>query len=164
MAKQSALTEQERADLVAYLDGELGRAESQALDAKLSLHPEARAEADALRRAWDLLDFLPRREPSPSFTERTMSRLPLASVRRRPGVVRRGRGPFWWGGWAAAVLLAALGGYAGFRWGVPREPGERELVRDLRVIENKRYYDSVEDLDFLRKLDQPDLFGDEEGW
>ena len=41
------------------------------------------------------------------------------------------------------------------------EPGEAELTRDLRVIENKRYYDLVDDLDFLRQLDHPDLFGEE---
>jgi hypothetical protein len=28
------------------------------------------------------------------------------------------------------------------------------------VIENKHLYDSLEDLDFLKELDQPDLFGD----
>ena len=43
------------------------------------------------------------------------------------------------------------------------EPGEKELVRDLRLIENKRFYDLVDDIDFLRQLDQPDLFGEETG-
>jgi anti-sigma factor RsiW len=164
MTQPTALTEQERADLVAYLDGELGGEAARALEAKLSLNPSARAEAEALRRTWELLDYLPRPEPSPNFTHRTLSRLPsLRATQRRPAA-SRWRGLLWGGGWAAAVLLAALGGYAGFRWGVPREPDERELVRDLRVIENKRFYDLVEDLDFLRKLDQPDLFGDEDGW
>jgi hypothetical protein len=44
---------------------------------------------------------------------------------------------------------------------VPREPGERQLLQDLRIIENKRVYDRIEDLDFWRALDAPDLFGDE---
>jgi hypothetical protein len=34
-------------------------------------------------------------------------------------------------------------------------------VRDLRLIENKRLYDLVEDLEFLQALDDPDLFGDD---
>jgi hypothetical protein len=29
------------------------------------------------------------------------------------------------------------------------------------VIENKRAYDASEDLDFVRELDVPDLFGDD---
>jgi anti-sigma factor RsiW len=163
MAKPSALTEQERADLVAYLDGELGGEAARALEAKLSLEPEARAEAEALRRTWELLDYLPRPEPSTDLTHRTLSRLdPLRVRERKPARLRRRA--LWGLGWAAAAVLAALGGYAGYQRLVPREPGERELVRDLRVIENKRFYDLVEDLDFLPRLDQPDLFGDEANW
>jgi hypothetical protein len=45
---------------------------------------------------------------------------------------------------------------------VPRQPGEAELIHDLRVIEHKRVYDLVEDLDFWRALDAPDLFGDDQ--
>ena len=62
MPNSSPLNERERADLVAWLDGEL---EGEA----------ARAEADALRKTWELLDYLPRPEPSASFTHRTLSRL-----------------------------------------------------------------------------------------
>jgi hypothetical protein len=35
------------------------------------------------------------------------------------------------------------------------------LLRDLRLIENKRLYDLVDDANFLRLLDEPDLFGDD---
>ena len=62
---------------------------------------------------------------------------------------------------AALLVAAAAGGYASFRAMTPREPGEKELTRDLRLIENKRIYDRVEDFDFVEKLDNPDLFGDE---
>jgi hypothetical protein len=110
-----------------------------------------------------LLDYLPRPEPSASFTHRTLSRLaPAVAVRPRPTRWQRWRRPVLGAGWAAALALAAVGGYAGYqRLAPPREPGEQELVRDLRIIENKRYYDGVEDIDFLRALDQPDLFGDD---
>src|SRR5262249_41070651 len=66
------LTDEDRANLVAYLDGELDAEAAQALEAKLSVDPTARAEADALKRTWELLDYLPRPEPSPSFTHRTL--------------------------------------------------------------------------------------------
>jgi hypothetical protein len=65
------------------------------------------------------------------------------------------------GGWAALLVLCAVLGYKGFQHMSPAEPGDKDLVRDLRLIENKRYYDVIEDLDFLRQLDHPDLFGED---
>ena len=160
MAKASPLSEQERADLVAYLDGELTGEAARALEAKLSLDPAARAEADALRRTWELLDFLPQPQPSLRFTHHTLQRLaPLQAdeQRRRQRWCIRCLGL----GWVAALLFSAWVGYVGYNWLVPREPGERELLQDLRIIENKRLYDRIEDLDFWRALDAPDLFGEE---
>ncbi len=159
MAKQSPLSDRERADLVAYLDGELEGEAARALEAKLSLSPEARAEAESLKRAWEMLDYLPRAEPSPHFTERTLSRLaPVPS-----GSPVRSR----WRRWVPAGVQAALvagafaAGWAGFNYLVPFQPGESELVQDLRLIENLRLYEAVPDLDFLKALDQPDLFGED---
>ncbi len=61
------------AELVAYLDGEQDQQASERTGGKISLDPTIRAEADALKKTWDLLDYLPRPEPSPNFTERTLS-------------------------------------------------------------------------------------------
>src|SRR5579884_2574830 len=77
MSKPPPLNEEERAELVAYLDGELSGERARAVETRLSLDPAARAEADALKRTWDLLDFLPRPEPSASFTQKTLSRAAL---------------------------------------------------------------------------------------
>jgi anti-sigma factor RsiW len=160
MTKPANLSAQERADLVAYLDGELSGDAARAMEAKLSLNPAIRAEADALRHTWELLDFLPRPQPSPRFTHRTMERLsPLRAGEKRRW--DRWRTRCLGLGWAAALLLASWGGYAGYNWLVPREPSEHELFHDLRIIENKRTYDRIEDLDFWRALDSADLFGDE---
>jgi len=38
---------------------------------------------------------------------------------------------------------------------------DQQLVRDLRVIENHRLYEHVDDIQFLRELDDPDLFGED---
>jgi anti-sigma factor RsiW len=163
MTNPNPLTEQEKADLVALLDGELTGEAARALETKLSLDPAARAEADALKRTWDLLDFLPKPAPSPSFTHRTLEK--LTPIRRaEPTPARRDRRPWLIGaGWAAAALAAAAAGYAAFGWtGAASANPDRELTRDLRIIENKRFYDHVPDLDFLKSLDQPDLFGDDE--
>lgn len=162
MRDPEPLSEEDRINLVAFLDGELSGPRARAMQARLSLDPVVRAEADALRRAWNLLDFLPRPEPSPAFTSRTLDRIsPVGTRRSNPAKQGRWRSRLLGLGWAAAVLLAAGLGYGvGSRWG-PREPGEKDLVRDLRLIEYKHYYDLIEDFDFLRELDQPDLFGED---
>ena len=90
MPNSSPLNERERADLVAWLDGELEGEAARALEAKVSLDPAARAEADALRKTWELLDYLPRPGPSASFTHRTLSRLAPAPA-PRPTAWRRWR-------------------------------------------------------------------------
>ena len=168
----STLSEEEKADLVAYLDGELDEEASVALEAKLARDPEARAEADALKHAWGLLDYLPTAQPSPNFTNRTLEKLSLerktaTASTSRPVVppVRKSR---WKVGvaWAAALLLASGAGLGAslYVWPAPREIGpdpDEAIVRHLRVLEKSRWYDAVDDLDFLRQLDQPDLFGDE---
>jgi anti-sigma factor RsiW len=155
------LSDEDRENLVAYLDGELDDESARTLEAKLNLDPNARAETEAMQQAWGLLDYLPRAEPSASFTHRTLERLALQT------------GPAhapqrWLGGlaWAAAVLIAAAAGFMGARW-IPhaREASDldEQIVRHLRVIEKVQLYDQVEDIDFLRALDQPDLFADEPG-
>ena len=161
MSKSSSLTEQERADLVAYLDGELTEEAARSLETKLSLEPAARAEADSLKRTWELLDYLPKPQPSPSFTHRTLEK--LAPIRTQAAPRPRRRFPWPVGvGWAAAVLAAAAAGYAGVSiTTTPPVNPDQDLVRDLRIIENKRYYDRVDDLEFLKQLDEPDLFGDD---
>jgi len=161
MTRHSPLNEDERTELVAYLDGELDGPQSRAMEARLNVDAGLRAEADELRRAWGLLDYLPRPEPSASFTARTLQRMPqvqTAVLGRRPGRRRR------WllgGAWAAGLLLAAAGGYWSTSHWRQRSSPEQDLVRDLRIIENKRLYEQVDDIDFLKELDHPDLFGDD---
>jgi hypothetical protein len=173
------LGDEDRADLVAYLDGELTEAESKELEARLNLDPQARAEAVALRKTWELLDYLPRPEPSANFTHRTMERI---SAQIPAGRNARHRWPAWviGLGWAAAVLLASGAGYAGLHY-LTRSPAQPDastaagkdplanlsvkevadlLVRDLRLLENRRLYTNIDDIDFLRALNDPDLFGE----
>lgn len=163
----ASLSDEDRANLTAYLDGELDEEAAHALEAKLSQDPDARAEVEALRQAWGMLDYLPRASPSTTFTHRTME---LLSLERRPAV-ETGRMPVrrrvWFGrlAWTAAVLAAGFVGYwashATFAPG--SSDADEPLVRHLRIIEHWRDYETIDDIEFLKGLDDPDLFGEEVG-
>jgi hypothetical protein len=161
MPEPQPLNERDQADLVAYLDGELAGEAARRVEKRLNLDASFRAEADSLKRSWELLDHLPRAEPSPTFTHQTIERLSRPSAAPGRGGPRRWK-PWALGiGWAAALLIATYAGFASMDALAPREPGERELARELSLIENKRLYDLVDDLEFLQDLDHPDLFGEE---
>lgn len=161
MTKPSPLSDKDRSDLIAYLDGELEGEAARAVEARISRDPAVRAEAETLKRTWDMLDYLPRPEPSPNFTHRTLDKLSTHATR----AALRPRRPLsrWLCGaaWAAAVVLVGLVGYLGAVALTPPRPAPKDLAHDLRLIENLRTYEDVEMLEFLRELDRPDLFGDE---
>jgi anti-sigma factor RsiW len=164
------LSDEERANLVAYLDGELEEQAAHALEARLSSDPRARAEAESLRRTWELLDYLPRTEASTSFTHRTLERLAVQTSSRPLALSRsRWRGKVLVLAWVAAVLLAVIGGLAAANWLWPAQRPEQPevealIVQSPRLLQFERLYQNADDLDFLRELDQPDLFGDDAGW
>src|SRR5437870_7341936 len=69
-------TDDERqAELVAFLDGELDEDAARDFERRIGQDPELRAQADALKKTWELLDFLPQPEPSPTFTTRTLDKV-----------------------------------------------------------------------------------------
>jgi anti-sigma factor RsiW len=159
------VNDDERDDIVAYLDGELPPAAARAVESKLQVSASIRAEADAFKRTWDLLDYLPRPGPSASFTHRTLERVSVMQPRiAMPRRMLPWRLLAFGVGWAAALVVAGAVGFASVGPRTPpREPADEELARDLRVIENKKLYERVEDLDFLKQLDNPELFGDDIG-
>lgn len=73
------------AELVAYLDGELDAASARQVEARLAHDPAARDRAAALKRSFDLLDYLPKPEPSPDFTARTLDKLPAMKAAATSG-------------------------------------------------------------------------------
>lgn len=160
------LNDEERNNLVAYLDGELDARTSLDLETKLNLDPAARAEVDELRQAWEMLDYLPKAEPSATFTHRTLERLALQTAavpQSRTSPLSR------WTkiGWAAGIVVALAAGFAATRLftstPVDSPEVEQHLVRHLRAVDRVRLLEQVDDLNFLRELDHPDLFGDEPG-
>jgi anti-sigma factor RsiW len=171
MADKKTLTDEDRAEIVAYLDGELDERRARALEARINTDPAVRAEADVLRKTYDLLDYLPRPEPSPNFTHRTIDRLgtvaPTKSV-QPVGVPRPSR----WGVrflGAAALVAASVIGWAvapALPW-LPRPKADnvtdldRQLEKDLSLIEHWREYRHATDAQMATELDRPELFGDE---
>src|SRR5262249_7977897 len=129
---QQRLTPGERADLVAYLDGELEEAEARAIATKLAHSATARREVESLEKAWELLDYLPRPKASEDFTARTLTEVARADVKgdwldsKLSQTVQKAiRG----GVWTVAAALAFGIGYALMQWVWPN-PSER-LIRDL---------------------------------
>ncbi len=179
---QKALSDEDRENLVAYLDGELDARTAESMEARLSTDAHARTEAETLRKTWELLDFLARPQASATFSSRTLERVsafrPAATAPlTKSGVVTPAARLRWrpWllgAGWAASVLVAAALGYGGVSLLVhPRAvqaPAEADpadidakLIQNLRVVENKHLYDHADSLEFLRGLDDPELFGDD---
>ncbi|MCS7047317.1 MAG: hypothetical protein NZO58_13240 [Gemmataceae bacterium] len=158
----SMLSDEDRANLTAYLDGELDEETAQALEAKLSRDPAARAEVEALRQAWAMLDYLPRATPSATFTHRTLEKLSLAHRPVETGKMPRSATATWRVrlAWAACLLAAGAGGWlAGDLVGRPTPDPDEALIRYLPLIEKWRAYELVDNIDFLKALDHRDWFG-----
>ena len=169
MSKRVNLNDDDWAEVTAYLDGELDGGAARSVEAKLNRDAAMRAEVDALQKTWEMLDYLPQPEPSTTFTSRTLERIsvlrPVSAQPAVPGVVRY---PWVFAvGWAAAVLIAASLGFTAVSLLAPRaekaavqtnpELFDQQLVQDLGVIENKRLYDHVDNIEFVKELAGQDL-------
>src|SRR4051794_8273885 len=158
------MTDDDRETLTAYLDGELDEAAEQALEARLSQEPALRAELDALKKTWGLLDYLPGTVPSNDFTHRTLDRLSFERSSTMSLKFKRGwplRRTTLWVASALIALGVGIAASASYRKyaHTPTDPDE-PIVRHLRLLERLPAYDTVDDLEFLKTLDDPDLFGD----
>jgi anti-sigma factor RsiW len=171
MANSQPLNENDRENLTAYLDGELDAKTARTMEARLSQDVAARKEAETLRRTWEMLDLLPRPAPSPTFASKTLQT--ISALRPAPKVRLTRPWPFWAfaASWAAALLISGLAGFVGESWIIKRPPSEdlvpvqavdrdQLLLRDLRLLENRALYDAVDDINFVRELDTPELFGE----
>jgi anti-sigma factor RsiW len=159
MEKAVRLTADQRANLVAYLDGELDEAPTQEIDQILARSEVARHEVEALSRAWEMLDILPQSKASTEFTERTMSTLQLKEVPHsfgdQPWFTHFRRGSI------AAVWTAALAGSLAIGYLATSEwyPNpHRQLLEELPVVRHLDDYQEVESIQFLQQLQGSGLF------
>src|ERR1043165_3804099 len=108
----SQITDDDREDLTAFLDGEADSTTRMRVESKLGRNAKMRAEADALKRTWELLDHLPRAEPDSSFTTRTLDKLAAVNseTARTIGLpALQGNYCLWLS--AAAIVFALLVGW-----------------------------------------------------
>jgi len=150
---QLRLTPDERADLVAYVDGELPETHSRSIATKLTHSATARREVEMLEKTWELLDYLPLPRVTEQFSERTISRIQRLELGGRlwePTVAA------WTALLGRAMVYLLIGatflglGYAATRWVWP-DPTER-LVRDLTLAEHLDEYLEVGSFEFLSQL------------
>ena len=159
------INDDDRELLTAYLDGELDESASHALEDRLGKDGELRAELNAMRQTWGMLDFLPKAAASPDFTNRTIDRLSMEGRTTVTSSLRRAwprRRVMTWGAASFAALALGFGGSFGYRHYLakPIDPDEA-IVRELRLLERYRELETIDDLGFLKALDHPDLFGEE---
>lgn len=161
-AEPQRLTDLERSNLVAYLDGELAEDEADYLRTKITQSVTARREIESLERTWELLDHLDRPKSSEAFATRTITQILQFDDRvgRLEDVASRV------GRWTARILacaaiaLVTLGlGYAATRWIWP-DPTAR-LASDLSIAERLDEYRAVGSFEFLKMLDTSPSFNEE---
>ena len=58
-----------------YLDGELTEEEAREFEAKLASSPEERANFQAMKKTWEMLDYLPKPDVTMAFTAKTMEKM-----------------------------------------------------------------------------------------
>jgi len=161
MQKIPRLTQEQRSNLVAYLDGELPEQAVRDIDQVLTKSPAVRHDVEMLARTWDLLDELPRLSSEEDFTARTLSVVkneegpkPLVpqawtdwfqgqQTRIRRGVVVLA--------WLVVIAASAFAGYSVTSSWIP-DPSE-DLLRNLDVVEKLDLYRNVESAEFLKQLD-----------
>ncbi len=151
---QQRLSDGDRANLVAYLDGELSESESRFFESKATASLTTKREIELLRKTWEMLDLLNRPAAGDMFATRTLSLIQekvhdeerrfrqAGSKLRTAGVITS---------WVAGGLVAACSGFFLTRWVWPDASGR--LARDLTLFENLDGYREIGRFEFLRILD-----------
>jgi anti-sigma factor RsiW len=148
-------------ELVAYLDGELDAENEARVVRRLAEDAGYRARLVQLQRAWDMLDTLQRSEADDELVHSTVAMVAVQAAEeaktQKVRIVRRQTMA-----WLAVVLLVAVSAataYAVIQQRLSRP--NRELVRDLPVIERVDEYRNIGNVEFLQQLQRENLFAAE---
>lgn len=157
---QLRLTPDERANLVAYVDGELPEVSARAIATKLTQSATARREVEMLQKTWELLGHLPMPQVDAQFSERTITEIQRLEL-KAPGWDPRVKS--WTARSAQAIIylvLCGVGlglGYVAARWFWP-DPAAR-LAQDLSLAEYLNEYLEIGSFEFLSQLAESPEFG-----
>lgn len=154
------LNPEERANLVAYVDGELTEAEARNLSTKLTHSPTARREVDLLRKTWDALDKLERPHVSEQFHDRTLTyirSLEIKKATRFAPLAAPASAALKLSACALVVLAAGAGGYLAALKFWP--DSDARAVRDLTLAEHLDEYLEVGGFEMLDALKNSSEFG-----
>jgi anti-sigma factor RsiW len=148
-------------ELVAYLDGELDAQAAAQVERRLAEDAGYRSRLAQLQRAWDLLDTLQRTEADDQFVHSTVAMVAVqaseeAKSQEMKAVRRRG---FAWLALAGLVVISATTAFAVLQHRLSRT--NRQLVRDLPVIEHVDEYRNIDSVEFLKQLERENLFAAE---
>lgn len=163
MSETSLPTESEAIDeeIVAYLDGELDAETEARVVRRLSEDATYRARLAQLQQAWDLLDNLRRTEADDEFVQSTVAMVAVqADIEAKSQSFKQvRRRNYTWLAAAGVGLLSLLCGFVALQRYLTRD--NRNLVRDLPVIEHVNEYRNIEDVEFLKQLERENLFAAE---
>lgn len=147
--------------LVAYLDGELAPDEARELERRLAEDPELWRRQWQHQQAWELLDELPHTEVSDTFTQTTVEMVALSAADEvdQLAKTKRRQKIIWRLAAIASLFAVATVGY----WMTDRalDAPTRQLAKDWPIIQNLDAYRYADNIEFLRLLEQENLFTDE---
>lgn len=146
-------------ELVAYLDGELDAENARRIEALLASNPDVRARLHSFERTWDLLDELDTAPVGEPFTRTTLEMVAIAA--RQDAEEDQADAPRRRRRWlfivTASLLAAAAIGFCAVALYDP----DRQLLRDLPLLEDFDEYSQTGSIDFLYKLRDAKLFSKE---
>lgn len=148
-------------ELVAYLDGELDSAQAQQVENRLARDAVARRDLQRLEQVWDALEQLPRTPAGEDFAHSTVEIVAQTAsedlATTMAGLPKQRRRRWWYK--AAAIGASLVVGFIVVRSLAP-DPNQA-LLENLPVVESLDEYRAVQDVDFLRGLENRKLFAEE---
>lgn len=164
MSEGSPITDADREELVAWLDGEVDARRSTLNLARLSTDEMLQKEVEGYRRTWDLLGALPMPTPTRDFTSRTVSLASqeLAALRTlqsqagapKSSAVRKKflERPIVFAGLLAVCFVSS---FAVMRGGLGPN---RKIVELAPLLTRLDEYRAAGDIEFLRELHRQKVF------
>jgi anti-sigma factor RsiW len=148
-------------EIVAYLDGELDAENEARVVRRLSDDPAYRLRLNQLQQAWELLDKLRGTEADDEFTASTVAMVAVQAEQEAKSQQVRTvqKQSLAWAALVAVVLLSVASGYSVLHRRLTR--ADRNLVRDLPVIEHVDEYSNIDNVSFLKALESENLFPSE---